>query len=152
MIAAMNIQRISARTSKVIRLTTGQGLKIVNRNKDNFDDDVSISKNTFAIATKGKIEMILFSEIVYVQSESNYIRFHLKDAGMVFAAKTLKEVSGLLENAGFIRVHKSFMLHPSIVRQYDVAHGILHLRNGEQIPVSRANKKMVTEKLLASSC
>lgn len=148
----MNSQPISIRTPKVIPLTTGQRLNVVKRNEEGIENDLSVSKEIIAIATKGKIEMILFSEIVYVKSESNYIRFHLKDNGMVFAAKTLKEVCGLLEKAGFIRVHKSFMLHPSIVRQYDIAHGILLLRSGEQIPVSRSNKKMVAEKLLTCSC
>lgn len=148
----MNTQPISFRTSKVIPLTTGQRLNVVRRNEDVNENDVSVSKEIFAIATKGKIEMILFSEIVFVKSESNYIRFHLKDKGMVFAAKTLKEVCGVLEKAGFIRVHKSFMLHPSVVKQYDINHGLLLLRSGEKIPVSRSNKKMVAEKLLTCSC
>ncbi|MEP6795137.1 MAG: LytTR family DNA-binding domain-containing protein [Saprospiraceae bacterium] len=148
----MNTQPISSRTSKVIPLTAGRRLNILRRNEDIIENDLSASKEFFAIATKGKIEMISFSEIVFVKSESNYTRFHLKDNGMVFAAKTLKEVSRLLEKAGFIRVHKSFILHPSIVRQYDIAHGILLLRSGEQIPVSRSNKKMVAEKLLTCSC
>jgi DNA-binding LytR/AlgR family response regulator len=148
----MNTQPISIRTLKVIPLTTSQRLCVIKRNEDGIENEVSVSKEFIAIATKGKIEMIFFSEIVFVKSESNYIRFHLKDKGMVFAAKTLKEVSGLLEKAGFIRVHNSFMLHPSIIRQYDIARGILLLRSGEQIPVSRSNKKMVAEKLLTCSC
>ncbi len=148
----MNTQPISNRIPKVIPLSMGQGLKIVKRHKDVIEEDLSIAKDSFAITTKGKIEMILFSEIVFVKSESNYVRFYLKDNGMVFAAKTLKEVSGLLERAGFIRVHKSFMLHPSVVKQYDITRGFLLLRSEEKIPVSRANKKMVAEKLLTCSC
>jgi DNA-binding LytR/AlgR family response regulator len=64
----------------------------------------------------------------------------------------MKAVSGKLEKAGFIRVHKSFMLHPSFVLQYDISRSLLLLRGGEKLPVSRANRKLVVEKLLSYSC
>ncbi|HZV70350.1 MAG TPA: LytTR family DNA-binding domain-containing protein [Saprospiraceae bacterium] len=147
----MNTQPIPKRTSKVIPIASGQRLTIVKRNDEAVDRNLNGSQTVFPIATKGKIEMICFSEIIYVESESNYIRFHLVDKRLVFAAKTLKEVSNMLEGAGFIRVHKSFMLHPDRIKQYDIANNLLQLRSGEKIPVSRSNRKMVSEKLLTCS-
>ena len=145
----MNTQPIRKTTSKVIPLAASQRLMTIKRKDVAVHRNLHGSQAVFPIATKGKIEMICFSEIIYVESESNYIRFHLVDKRMVFAAKTLKEVSNMLERAGFIRVHKSYMLHPERIKQYDISNNLLQLRSGEKIPVSRSKRKMVSEKLLS---
>ena len=141
---------VQLRTSKVIPIT---GIPKWNVMKMVVEPptDIHAYPDTIAIATKGKIDMIVIPDIKYVSAESNYIRFYLKDDKMILAAKTLKDVSGKLERSGFIRVHKSFMLHPSTVRQFDLNHGYLVLKGGEKIPVSRSNRKLVGQKLLTWS-
>jgi len=138
------------RDPKVISLS-GYPLKVVSRNNDVTGVEIPSVKERISIAMNGRIEIFTFSEILYVVADSNYVRFYLKERAMVFASKTLKSVSATLEQAGFVRVHKSFMLHLSNVQQYDIHHGFLLLQNGEKIPVSRSNRKLVSEKLLAWS-
>lgn len=141
---------LQIRDSKVISLT-GYPLKVVRRNNVVTKVEIPNIKERISIAMNGRIEIISFSEILYVIADSNYVRFYLKERSMVFASKTLKAVSATLEGAGFVRVHKSFMLHLSNVQQYDIHHGFLLLYNGEKIPVSRSNRKLVSEKLMAWS-
>ena len=141
---------LQIRDPKVISLS-GYPLKVVSRNNDSDELAIPVSQERISIAMNGRIEIFAFSEILYVVADSNYVRFYLKERAMVFASKTLKSVSATLEQAGFIRVHKSFMLHLSNVQQYDIHHGFLLLQSGEKIPVSRSNRKLVAEKLLAWS-
>jgi DNA-binding LytR/AlgR family response regulator len=155
-IAAQKVKPMSSlplqvRTSKVIPISGIHRLSVIKKPINTRGVDFHPNIDTIAIATKGKIEMIAFSEIEYVGADSNYIRFFLKNARTILTARTLKDVSSKLEKAGFIRVHKSFMLHPSSIRQFDIHEGYLVLRAGEKIPVSRSNRKSVAEKLLTWS-
>ena len=148
----MSSQAILTATSRVIPFPQPHKLSVVKKPGLLDRNEGPTYKDTIAIPMKGKIEMIALSEIIYVAADSNYIRFYLNDNRMILAAKTLKEISALLERAEFMRVHKSFMLHPSSVRQYDLHKGLLLLRCGEKIPVSRSNRKSVADKLLTWSC
>src|SRR4029453_18001093 len=106
----MSSQAILTATSRVIPFPHHQKLNVVKKPVQPDRNEGPNYKDTIAIPMKGKIEMIALSEIIYVAADSNYIRFHLNDNKMILAAKTLKEISGLLESAGFMRVHKSFIL------------------------------------------
>ncbi len=154
----MNSLPIHIHVPRVIALNSRTGLRVVKNDRkaqnkpEILDAPQQTSSGEFmVIPMKGKMEVIGFSEIVYVEAESNYIRFFLKDRRPVLASRTLKSVSSNLEKAGFIRVHKSFMLHPSCIQHYDLSNSCLVLRSGEKIPVSRANRKFVSDKILSFS-
>jgi DNA-binding LytR/AlgR family response regulator len=111
-----------------------------------------IPQGRLAIPGLGRIDMIRMSDILYVKAESNYVRIFLKDQGPVVMAKTLKQVSASLITYGFLRVHQSFMVHPSIIKSYHSKVGNIVLDNGDVLPVSRPNRKVVSFQLLNLSC
>jgi two-component system LytT family response regulator len=107
-----------------------------------------IHKEPFvSICQKGKMEMILVKDIVFVKAESNYIRIYTQQGHCIMLAKTLKQVSIKLEHLGFVRVHQSFLVHPQQIQCYHIHDGILFLHNGKEIPVSRSYRKFVSETL-----
>jgi len=87
-----------------------------------------------------------------VKAESNYVRIFIKGQGPVMMAKTLKQVSASLIAYGFLRVHQSFLVHPSIIKSYHSKVGIIVLNSGDELPVSRPNRKVVSLQLLNLSC
>ncbi|HSF88493.1 MAG TPA: LytTR family DNA-binding domain-containing protein [Saprospiraceae bacterium] len=105
-----------------------------------------------AIPGLGRIDMIELADILYVKAESNYVRIFLKDQGPVVMAKTLKQVSASLIAYGFLRVHQSFLVHPSIIKSYISKVGTIVLDSGDVLPVSRPNRKVVSLQLLNVSC
>lgn len=105
-----------------------------------------------AIPGLGRIDMIEMADILYVKAESNYVRIFLKDQGPVVMAKTLKQVSASLIAYGFLRVHQSFLVHPSIIKSYHSKVGNILLDSGDVLPVSRPNRKIVSLQLLNLSC
>lgn len=105
-----------------------------------------------AIPGLGRIDMIEIGHILYIKAESNYVRIFLKDQGPVVMAKTLKQVSASLIAYGFLRVHQSFLVHPSIIKSYHSKAGTIVLENDDVLPVSRPNRKVVSAQLLNFSC
>lgn len=98
-----------------------------------------------SICQKGKIELISPKDVTYVKAESNYIRIFMVQGHNIMLAKTLKQVSVKLQQYGFVRVHKSYAVHPLQIHYYNISDGTLVLHSGKEIPVSRSHRKFVTE-------
>ncbi len=139
-------------TTKIRSLTNHEGLKILpSARKCNIVLNPK-PDGRIALATTGKIEMIEMAEILYIKAESNYVRLYLKELAPYLMAKTMKKISPVLLHAGFIRVHQSYMVHPSMIKSYYSKESYLLLRSGDQLPVSRANRKIVMDQLMRWSC
>ena len=81
-----------------------------------------------AISGLGRIDMIEVADILYVKAESNYVRIFIKGQGPVMMAKTLKQVSASLIAYGFLRVHQSFLVHPSLIAVMSCRSHVLTVR------------------------
>lgn len=57
-----------------------------------------------------KIHKILKEEILYIQSDSNYVYF-FTDAERIISVFTMKEVLDMLSDESFIRIHKSYIIN-----------------------------------------
>jgi two-component system LytT family response regulator len=138
--------------TKILKLANHEGMKILaSGQKDSHLHNVS-PEGRIAIATTGKIEMLEMADILYIKAESNYVRLFVKGASPYLMAKTLKKISASLLSAGFIRVHQTYMVHPSVIKSYYSKGSYLILHNGDQLPVSRANRKEVIDRLMFWSC
>lgn len=107
---------------------------------------------SIAITNKGCIHIVDLKDILYVEADSNYTRFYTQGVRCFMMAKTLKQVSQKLIMSGFLRIHQSFLVHPSMIRQYIANPGEIVLKNGCCIPVSRANRKWLADQLMCFSC
>ena len=137
--------------AKILSLDRGNVLqKVVHPNPNNIGNPYP--QGRLAIPGLGRIDMIEVADILYVKAESNYVRIFIKGQGPVMMAKTLKQVSASLIAYGFLRVHQSFLVHPSIIKSYHSKVGIIVLNSGDELPVSRPNRKVVSLQLLNLSC
>ena len=83
-------------------------------------------------------------EVLYVEGERNYSFIHTVDQKKTLVSKTLSAVEELVEDAGFFRCHKSYLVN----RRHLV--GKMHrssveLTSGTKIPISRRKAKMFKE-------
>lgn len=143
-------KRVTA-PAKILSLDTFKVLQKVTHQHPNFGGS-PYPQGRLAIPGLGRIDMIEMADILYVKAESNYVRIFLKDQGPVLMAKTLKQVSASLLAYGFLRVHQSFLVHPSIIKSYHSKVGTIILDSGDVLPVSRPNRKVVSLQLLNLSC
>jgi two-component system, LytTR family, response regulator len=93
------------------------------------------------------IEYADVSKIVRCQGEGNYTHIYINDASHRLVAKTLMEFEDLLQEYGFIRVHKTHLVNLQYVASYIRSQAAVKLKNGELIPVSRRRKDAVLESL-----
>ena len=87
------------------------------------------------------LEFIKVSDIIRIESESNYSHIYLIDNKKVFLAKTLKDLEQLLSDSNFIRVHNSHIVSENhIVKYHSSDGGSIELSDGSRVPLSRTRR------------
>lgn len=114
----------------------------------NFFFNINGGKNKFklAIPAVGEIKYIDTDNIIRLEAERNYTRFHISKGNSFISSKTLKEYEIILKDHGFIRVHKSHLVNLSFVEKYH-AGGWLLLSENSKVEVSRRRRDYVVAKL-----
>lgn len=85
-------------------------------------------------------QVIDLNELLYCESDKGYTTFYCSDGKNHLVSKTLKEFEERLVSANFIRPHQSFMVNMKFIDKYDKS-GVIHLKNGNKIPVSSRKKE-----------
>lgn len=106
----------------------------------NLTDKKGGRGNRIGFSFDGKILFLTSEEIIYCESDGNYTNIHLENGEKVLVSQTLKKVEEKLPVTEFFRIHNSFIINLSQVREYLKTDGYVVLMNGKKIPVSR-NKK-----------
>ena len=77
---------------------------------------------------------LLYSELLYFESEGNYLRVHTKDAEYRFRS-TIAAVEAALVKDGFIRLHKGFLTNQTAIRLFGT--DTVELTDGTLLPVGK---------------
>ena len=100
---------------------------------------------TVRLSYKGTPCLVQQSEILMVESHRDFLKIYTKER--VFeSAKSLKELGENLEGGLFFSPHRSYLVNLMHVR--DLEREKLILDAGFAIPVSRRNRKMITQKMI----
>ena len=90
------------------------------------------------------LQVVDLSEIVFCQSDAGYTSFFLSNSKKFLTSKVLKEYEDILTEPRFIRPHQSYLVNVDYIDRYN-KDGIIHLKNGVQIPVATRKKESVLE-------
>lgn len=85
--------------------------------------------------------MIPFTNILYLQSQSNYTLIVTTDKRFL-VSKTLKHFEELLISLYFLRVHHSFIVNRHYIDSFSKVDQAITLTNGAKIPVTRNFKNI----------
>ncbi|MBK7870446.1 MAG: response regulator transcription factor [Saprospiraceae bacterium] len=106
----------------------------------------STEKQDFVFIKSGSIQhKIGIADILFLQSEGNYVNFHLHNNKKILARMTIPEALALLPAQDFIRVHKSYIVafqHIEWVDRHQLKIG-QHL-----IPISKTYSEDLMKKAL----
>lgn len=106
--------------------------------------DISNSKpSRIIINTIKETELIELKNIYYLEAESLYTTFYLKDGKKITCSqKNLKDYEELLSDKGFFRTHRSYLVNVNEVDYVDKSEGNeVILKNKMSIPLARRRKE-----------
>ncbi|MBA4849523.1 LytTR family DNA-binding domain-containing protein [Emticicia sp. BO119] len=98
-------------------------------------------RNHFFVKTgvRNKLVKIDFSQIQYIESQSNYVIFHL-DSDKIKTLASLKNIEAEMPSDQFIRIHSSFIIAKSIITGIE---GNMMNTINKNLPIGAKYKKTV---------
>jgi two-component system LytT family response regulator len=109
-----------------------------------FNEKLNTKK--IAINTDGKLIFLESKEILYIVSDGNYSTFHTTNNKKIVVTKKLKEINTILPNEIFFRVHNSYIINLTKVKEFFKTDSYVIIENNHKIPVSRQKKSAFLEK------
>jgi len=80
-----------------------------------------------------KISLVKISDIVYIESEGEYVRLHLADGTRVMTLFRLKNMESVLPRDTFMRTHRSYIVNLTHISGY--VKGRVYLSDTEYVPI-----------------
>ncbi len=108
----------------------------------------SDSPKKIVVPTSDGMHVIKITDIIRLESSSNYTTFHLNGQKSLLASKTLKEFDNMLAGYNFQRIHKSHLVNMNYLKRYvQTDGGYLILEDGSKIPVANRKKEQLLSTL-----
>ncbi len=103
-------------------------------------DEIRKNNDTFSFKTNDGFYIIKLMDILYFDSESNYVNVHTAEQIYKFRG-TLSAIEKELVPKGFIRTHKGFLVNQKHI--YSIKSDDIVLTDKEVLPIGRTNRESV---------
>ena len=121
-------------------------LKATNKAAEYFKSINNLQQDHFFIKVDGRLDKVLFAEIIFIEALENYVAVYTKDKKLITHSTLKLMQQSLPEN--FIQPHKSYIININKVTA--IEGNQLHCDN-YRVPVSKYQKDEVMEKILNSN-
>jgi len=119
-------------------------LKAVDKVKINFENS-NINDPAISVKADGKLYRILLENILFIESQGDYVTLHSKDKKLTFH-HSLKELLNVLPGDQFIRTHRSYII--SLAKIEFLEGNRLKIRDN-YIPIGKSYKEDFLSKYTA---
>ncbi len=93
-------------------------------------------------------QVVELNTVLYAESSGNYTNFYFTGQHPVCTSKPMHDYETLLEDAGFVRIHKSYLINLLHVKEYIRGEGgSVLLSNGHEVEVSRRKKDLLMNRM-----
>jgi two-component system LytT family response regulator len=93
-------------------------------------------------------QVVELRDILYCEASGSYTNFYFTDKHSACTAKTIHDYEEILDDAGFVRIHKSFLVNLLHVKEYLRGEGgSVILSSGKEIEVSRRKKEIFLNRM-----
>ena len=90
-------------------------------------------KEYISVKADYKVSLVKISDIVYLESEGEYVRLHLDDRSTITTLFRLKNMEAALPSEMFMRVHRSYIVNLQRIRSY--VKGRVFISDSEYVPI-----------------
>ena len=130
---------------KIIKHKNTNTVEILEKTLTSFNQKLNQRKIT--INTDGKLIFLNPDDILFVASDGNYSTIHTSTDKKIVVTKKLKEIEVLLPSDVFFRIHNSYIISLTKIKEFIKTDGYVILDNNHKIPVSRQRKSTFLNKL-----
>ncbi len=103
-------------------------------------------KKKLIIKTKERMMAVLVERIIYIEGGRNHQTIHMDGEEDIEIRRSMQELEMELEDCGFIRVHKGFLVNCDYIELIDSS--VIYLTGGETVPLSRRKAQDVKKRYL----
>lgn len=108
-------------------------------------EEIQKSSDTFLFKTNDGFNRIKLKDILYFESESNYLNLHTANTVCKFRS-TLSAIEKELSAKGFIRTHKGFLVNQEHI--FSVKSENIVLSNNVVLPIGRTNRDVIKARIM----
>ncbi len=106
----------------------------------------NIPHKKLVLKTAENVFIIEIPKISFCESDGSYTIIHLEDGKQILVSKNLKEYDDMLNDQGFYRIHKSYLINLSFVERFEKGEGgFVVLKNEVKIPVASRKREQLME-------
>jgi DNA-binding LytR/AlgR family response regulator len=88
---------------------------------------------------------VFIHDVILLKGDVNYTILYLENGKKKLVAHPIKFFEPYLETHGFLRVHRSFMINPDHVKEYNQNEEFLMMTNGQKADISRRKKSVLKQ-------
>ena len=96
-------------------------------------------KEYISVKADYKVSLVKISDIVYLESEGEYVRMHLTAGTTIPTLFRLKNMETALPSESFMRVHRSYIVNLRTIKAY--VKGRIFLNDTEYVPIGENYKE-----------
>ena len=96
-------------------------------------------KEYISVKADYKVSLVRIAEIIYLESEGEYVRMHLADGTTITTLFRLKNMEAALPSDSFMRVHRSYIVNLRCIKSY--VKGRIFLGETEYVPIGENYKE-----------
>jgi two-component system LytT family response regulator len=143
----VNPQELAGAVQKAMEMTQGDYLTRLKALEDNFKSNEA-HKRKIILKTLENIYLIDVQDIIYCESDGSYTTIHTVKNNPIITSRLLREYDEMLEDAGFFRIHKSYLINLRHLRRFERPEGgFIVLTNDHKLPVASRKKDELLEML-----
>jgi len=86
-----------------------------------------------------KVSLVRIADILYIESEGEYVRLHLANGTTITTLFRLKNMETALPSDSFMRVHRSYIVNLRAIHSY--IKGRIYLNDSEYVPIGENYKE-----------
>ncbi|AXG69575.1 LytTr DNA-binding domain protein [Kordia sp. SMS9] len=85
------------------------------------------------------------SQIIYIKACESYAWLYLKDGSKILSSKTIGFYEQLFCDDNFSRIHRSYLINLSHVKQYEPRYRLMYLHGEHVLPVSHRKNRVIAK-------
>ena len=96
-------------------------------------------RDYISIRADHKVTLVKLSNIIYLESEGEYVRIHLNDGTKIVTLFRLKNMETALPSDMFMRIHRSYIINLDYVSGY--TKGRVYISDSDYVPIGENYKE-----------